>query len=473
MKSACSFYGVGVNDHISPLIPKDYVSPFFKANDMSIETAVHIFNRYIHSGEIHKDIRNRRLYGWPRVQINILKESLEFAEILEDYESAIEIVKRMLLRFYFEFNIIEQHELCNHFYYLMRKYRLLHKNKFYELHKSLISKPLSELNDSEIRELKKSTENLSVYPPSPILIDLYPSYQDRHNKIFPIKKEEIIETKDSSNPFLYTPFSASKKDSIETYFCINEPIEFTLEFTNPFTVTLPIHKISLITSGVKTICYIISSDIPPLCQSYRIKISITPVERGKLKIHGCRLLLFGCIEEILVPKNIDFYRIENDDRDKYNAKHELFNYRGIRYKAMRKPRTIDIWERSYNIINDQGYLKVQNNSLGSQSTVEIYEGEVSEFFVCLQNLSNCLVEKISFGYANVKKGKDKKSNQLSPDDLYETEVYDAKQQPIRLKKIITHNLKEIDIDDDLEISSLSTNKDIVMRDLPISLAFMK
>ena len=64
------------------------------------------------------------------------------------------------------------------------------------------------------------------------------------------------------------------------------------------------------------------------------------MERGKLKIHGCRLLLFGCIEEILVPKNIDFYRIENDDRDKYNAKHELFNYRGIRYKAMRKPRTM-------------------------------------------------------------------------------------------------------------------------------------
>jgi len=151
----------------------------------------------------------------------------------------------MLLRFYFEFNIIEQHELCNHFYYLMRKYRLLHKNKFYELHKALISKPLSELNDSEIKELKKSTENLSVYPPSPILIDLYPSHQDRHSKIFPIKKEEIVESKDNSNPFLYTPFSASKKDSIETYFCINEPIEFTLEFTNPFTVTVPIHKISL------------------------------------------------------------------------------------------------------------------------------------------------------------------------------------------------------------------------------------
>jgi len=50
---------------------------------MSIETAVYIFNRYIHSGEINKNIRNRLPYGWPQVQIDILKESLEFAEILE------------------------------------------------------------------------------------------------------------------------------------------------------------------------------------------------------------------------------------------------------------------------------------------------------------------------------------------------------------------------------------------------------
>jgi len=149
----------------------------------------------------------------------------------------------MLLRYYFEFSTIEQHELCNHFYYLMKKYRLLHKNKFYELSK--LHKSIYELNESEMEELKKSTENLSVYPPSPVLIDLYPSHQDRHSKIFPIKKEKKVEKIDNSNPFLYTPFSASKKDSDVTYFCINEPIEFTLEFTNPFTITVPIHKISL------------------------------------------------------------------------------------------------------------------------------------------------------------------------------------------------------------------------------------
>ncbi|ORX44842.1 hypothetical protein BCR36DRAFT_585957 [Piromyces finnis] len=465
MNQACEFYGVGLNDHSSALIPLDYKSPFFKANDMSIETAVSIFNKYIHSGEINKKLRNRLLFGWPQIQINILKEALEFAEILEDYESAIELIKRMLLRYYFEFSTIEQHELCHHFHYLMKKYRLLNKDKFYELNK--IHKSIYELDESEMEELKESTENLSVYPPSPILIDLYPSHQARHSKIFPIKKEEIIETKDS-NPFLYTPFSASKKNSTVTYFCINEPIEFTLEFTNPFTITIPIHKISLITSGVKTICYNISSDIPPLCQSYRIKISITPVERGELRIHGCKLLLFGCIEEILVPKNINSYKIENDERDKFNAKYELFNYRGIKYKSMRKPKTIDLWEKTYNIINDQGYLKVQNNSLGSQSTIEVYEGESAEFHICLQNLSNCFIEKISFGYDNVKKD-DKKSNQLNPDELYETEVFESKQQPIQLKKIITHDFRELDINDDLEVSSLSTNKKIIMNEIPISM----
>ena len=92
----------------------------------------------------------------------------------------------------------------------------------------------------------------------------------------------------------------------------------------------------------------------------------------------------------------------------------------------------------------------------------------SEFFICLQNLSNCPIEKISFGYADVKKD-DQKSNQLSPDDLYETEVYDSKQQPIRFKKIITNNLRELDINDDLEISTLSTNKNIVMNEIPISM----
>ncbi|OUM60017.1 hypothetical protein PIROE2DRAFT_14311, partial [Piromyces sp. E2] len=128
----------------------------------------------------------------------------------------------------------------------------------------------------------------------------------------------------------------------------------------------------------------------------------------------------------------------------------------------------DLWEKSYNIINDQGYLKVQNNSLGNQSTIEVYEGEVAEFFVCLQNLSNCPIEKISFGYADVKKG-DPKSNQLSPDDLYETEVYDSKQEPICFKKIITHNLREIDINDDLEVTTLSTNKNIIMNEIPLSM----
>jgi len=50
---------------------------------MSIETAVNIFNKYVHSGEINKKLRNRILFGWPQIQINILKETLEFAEILE------------------------------------------------------------------------------------------------------------------------------------------------------------------------------------------------------------------------------------------------------------------------------------------------------------------------------------------------------------------------------------------------------
>jgi len=162
-----------------------------------------------------------------------------------DYESSIELVKRLLLRYYFEMTTIEQHELCNHFYYLMKKYRLLNKTKFYELNKSLLGKSYNELNDTEIEELKKSTENLSVYPPSPILIDLYPSHQSHHSKIYPIKKVEKIDESKDASPFLYTPFSASKKNLTASYFCINEPIEFILEFTNPFTLTIPIHKISL------------------------------------------------------------------------------------------------------------------------------------------------------------------------------------------------------------------------------------
>jgi len=445
-------------------------APFFKANDLSVETAVGIFNRYIHTGEVNKNIRNRALFGWPKIQINILKETLEFAEILEDYESAIEIVKRILLRYYYELSTIDQHELCNHFHYLMKKYRLLYKTKFYELNKSLIGKSYSELNKTEIDELKKSTENLSVYPPSPILINLYPSHQDGRSKIYPIKKVDIVESTEAS-PFLYTPFSATKKNSTISYYCINEPIEFILEFSNPFTHFIPINKISLITSGVKIVSNIISSNIPPLCRFYRIKISITPVEKGELKIYGCRLFLFNCIEEILVPKDIESYKVEIDDRDKFNAKHELLNYRGIKYKAMRKLKTIDQWEKSFNIVNEQGFLKVQNNSLGNQSTINVYEGEISEFYICLQNLSNCSIEKISFGYANVKKDNDQKSNQinpLSPDDLYESEVYDSKQQPIKLKKIITNNLREIDTDN-LEISSVSINKDIAMYEFPISL----
>jgi len=91
---------------------------------------------------------------------------------------------------------------------------------------------------------------------------------------------------------------------------------------------------------VKIVSNIISSNIPPLCRFYRIKISITPVEKGELKIYGCRLFLFNCIEEILVPKDIESYKVEIDDRDKFNAKHELLNYRGIKYKAMRKLKTM-------------------------------------------------------------------------------------------------------------------------------------
>ena len=139
---------------------------------------------------------------------------------------------------------IDQHELCNHFHYLMKKYRLLYKTKFYELNKSLIGKSYSELNKTEIDELKKSTENLSVYPPSPILINLYPSHQDGRSKIYPIKKVDIVESTEAS-PFLYTPFSATKKNSTISYYCINEPIEFILEFSNPFTHFIPINKISL------------------------------------------------------------------------------------------------------------------------------------------------------------------------------------------------------------------------------------
>ncbi|CAG8433855.1 6997_t:CDS:10 [Diversispora eburnea] len=187
-------------------------------------------------------------FGWPDLQIDVLKDSIMVTEVLPDYPSIVKYTTRLLRKL---------------FIYLPRDEQI-------RLSGSLPRVVASGKKQGLEMEFKYWGVNI------------------------------VQETDDGVDkpidPFLYKSFNVTKVETVQTHLVTNETAYFLISLTNPFAFDLDIQSISVSTEGVNFTPNSLASTITANT-SITLRVSGVPTEPGELVVRGFKIKVHGCLEQ--------------------------------------------------------------------------------------------------------------------------------------------------------------------------------
>ncbi|ORY48000.1 hypothetical protein LY90DRAFT_703240 [Neocallimastix californiae] len=401
-------------------------------------------------------------FGWPELQIFMMKQCLEMSLISEDFQKTISFSGRLLRRLHSYLIPSRQKEIADLLCYVLqrRQIELLHQQK--------IESSKKQENQNHYSKLELSEAGFSIAS-SLIILDSIDISEYLPKRIpYPYHKYKNEETDDENNPFIYSPFILRKAKSNnmlnrsgvneKMLMVANEPVEFIITFTNTYSFDIEIEGLTIKTSGIKVKSVPVSVIIPAFTRYYQVKVFATPLEAGTLRILGCKVKMFGgSIEEILIPpsSNIDKIEIE-DDRDRLLGKSSLEYYKQYKIREIMLKEGKEVkdlpepekpWEKSFKVLDEQALLQVKEVSLGTQAAIMLFEGELSKFTIKLENIGTVPITYMKLTI-NEKYGEKRNSNMIYEfaDVLYEKEIYEKGKKTFWLQQTINTGKEEINRD---------------------------
>ncbi|KAH9009241.1 transport protein Trs120 or TRAPPC9 TRAPP II complex subunit-domain-containing protein [Lactarius pseudohatsudake] len=319
-------------------------------------------------------------YGWPELQIGIIREALAVAEALPDPPSVAQFSLSALKSLHAVLGDDDQH----HMYFTSGK----------------------ALTAAKRRGETRSIEYWSGRP---------------------VVSIELLQ---------YVIVRNARKGPGSTLVVTDEPLEFVLTLRNPFVFDLEIQNLSLSTSGVAFDMKPISLTIP--ANSYHpVTLTGKPLEDGSLVIRGCHVQApGGASREFLLPlatAEEEEHRLRRrsaaaceSDRTKYSGlesrskKSEKRNSTLVA-SALSK-RTIPKFLEC-TVVPEQPLLRIRWSSL-VHGAVMLYNGEKSTLRLTLENVSNLPVDFLRLSFDDSTIGPAQAAlaeGDLSIYDAYETE----------------------------------------------------
>ncbi|KAI9140539.1 transport protein Trs120 or TRAPPC9 TRAPP II complex subunit-domain-containing protein [Paraphysoderma sedebokerense] len=356
-------------------------------------------------------------FGWPELQIDVLRESIRAAEAVEDPTHMITFTTRLLRRLHPYLSRDEQIKIAT----------------------SLQRVVAASLGQEEFTDGVKSTLADTVLLKGvfgvPILKGLEVLSPSLRRVVFPNKRQsrKVEATVTQSNdPFIFNPYS-KKSNSVTSHLLVaKEPCYANVTFTNPFSFDLEIQSISISTSGVPFEAIPVSTVIPASTSNHVVRVSGIPLDPGTLTIRGCIVKVFGCVEQEYLSSDL----AEQDTKNK-ERKGALRKIKRSGLDNLEKSVTADKSKqpkepkfKTLTVIEPQPLLKLKSTDAVFNS-IMLFEGETTSFDLVLENIGETPIDLVSLVFSESKIGDATLPSDSSPVQVYEFESYEKNYQLFR------------------------------------------
>ncbi|KAI0636866.1 TRAPP II complex [Trametes polyzona] len=369
----------------------------------------------------------REPFGWPELQIGIIREAIAVAEALPDYPAVAQ--------------------------FSLSSLKLLHPVMSPGDQHHLYSTASRALLTAKRRGERRAVDYWSGKPV--VSIEILPLPLVR----VPIEKPLSILSQSSSgttsilagvkDPFLYNPrklLSAQTK----TVLVQNEPFELVVTLQNPYVFDLDLQSLQLSTSGVPFVSKS-SPVVVPSNSFHPVTITGRALEAGELIIRGCIVQAPGGVSrEFVLPLSTDEEEERRSRRrsaiecETGRSKHagldsrpwEKLSKRGSTQvgtsttsSSAAAKKTIRFLECK--VVPEQPLLRIRRTSL-THGAVMLYNGEMSTIRITLENVSSLPVDliRLTFDDSTIAPAQQALADgDLSVFDTYETE-YDLVHRPV-------------------------------------------
>ncbi|KAF6765224.1 TRAPP II complex [Ephemerocybe angulata] len=351
-------------------------------------------------------------FGWPELQVGVVREAVAVAEALPDYPSVAQFALSALKTLRASLDPEDQ----------------------YRLH----SRSVDSLKIAVRRGDRRSIEYWSGRPVINIALAPLPTIR------LPIEKPmSILHAKGNNvplllaggtDPFLYNPrrAAASKSASLVVQ---NEPLEFLVSLQNPYIFDLELQHLSLSTSGVafetQPMRYIV-----PASSTIDVVLTGKPTETGTLTIRGCFVQAPGGLKrEFILPLHTD--QEEERITKKKNAlacEFGRYKYSGIESfpwhkTGRRESKQMAITSISSfkflecKVVPEQPLLRIRRTTI-THGALMLYDGERSTVRLTVENISPHPVDFLRLAFDDSTIGPAQQAlaeGELSVFGTYETE----------------------------------------------------
>ncbi|TFK42560.1 transport protein particle complex subunit [Crucibulum laeve] len=359
-------------------------------------------------------------YGWPELQVGVVREAIAVAEALPDFPAVAQFALSSLRTLQSVLLPADQYHLYST---SMRAFTTARRRGDTRAIEYWSGRPVISIALSPLPLLRLPIEK-SASALRAVSSDVAPLLQG------------------ATDPFLYNP----RKQGIAKGKAIvvqNETLEFVVILQNPYVFDLDLQSISLSTSGVPFDSQPTRVTIPAN-SIHELIISGRATDIGSLVIRGCRVQApGGTAREYILP----LFTTEEEERLSRNRSSLACETGRIKYTGLdsfpwtraikRQSKQVDASSRSSfrflecKVVPEQPLLRIRRTTV-THGAVMLYDGETSTIRITLENVSNLPIDfvRLAFEDSTILPAQQLLSEgTLSVFETYETE-YDLIHRPV-------------------------------------------
>ncbi|ETW85889.1 hypothetical protein HETIRDRAFT_42700 [Heterobasidion irregulare TC 32-1] len=361
-------------------------------------------------------------YGWPELQVGIVREALAVAEALPDSPAAAQFALSALKSLHAVLSEEDQY----HFYYTSARALTTARRR----------------GDKRVIDYwsGRPVDSIEILPLPPVKLLV----ENPMSILSPRQSHGVSILTGMTDPFLYNPRRAFASQG-QTLVVKNEILELRLTLRNPYVFNLEIEALALSTSGVPFESKPISVVIPAN-SFHSITMSGKPLDTGILTIRGCFVQApGGASHEFVLPLST----LEEEDkksrrrstiacesgRSKYHGlESRPWEKAGKRLSIQKKGTKASTELRRFldcKVVPEQPLLRIRWSSL-THGAVMLYDGETSTIRLTLENVSSLPIDflRLTFDDSTIPPAQQALvDGELSVFDTYETE-YELISRPV-------------------------------------------
>lgn len=352
-------------------------------------------------------------FGWPELQVEIMKEAIAVAEALPDHPSAVRLCVSTLHSLYPYLSPASQGHL-------------------------------SKLYPKALSVMRRRAIDFGTVPwwlPNNVVLSVEISSL-ASNKVPLEHSRAEITAAGKKDPFLYNP-RVKAPELGKTLLVANDQVDVFVTLQNVFGFDLEVQNLSLLTAGAP----FITDPLPlilPASSVQTVRVTGLAPNSGSLEIRGVSVrLMDGSAAEFLLPV-VDGAGARRDSKQRSRVQAEAAKTKQSGLEARKSlllppsdgglpPLPVKEEEHRWlecNVVEEQPLLWIKKTSL-SHGTVMLFNGETSVVRITLENSSSTPVDfiKLSFDDSVSREAQAMMVEEIPPQQAYDLD-YDITQRPV-------------------------------------------